>query len=118
MHKFLLDAQLPRSFKSVFAEFGLECIHTLDLPEQNRTIDSELLRLNEEDGSVIVTKDNDFVESYLVTNKPKKLLLISCGNMRNPQLLALFHSNIERIAREFEFNNYIEIDTEEIIIHS
>src|SRR3954468_17022313 len=100
MRKFLLDAQLPRRLISLFREFGLEAIHTLDLPDSNRTPDRDLIVLCEHEDRILVTKDHDFVESYLLSHKPEKLLLLSCGNFSNPELERLLRANLERVATE------------------
>ena len=118
MPKFLLDAQLPRRLKVLFEEFGFESVHTLDLPEGNRTQDRELVRLCHTENRILVSKDNDFVESYLLYGQPEKLLFLSCGNLSNPDLELLFRANLIRIVREFQFNNFIEINREDLIVHS
>lgn len=55
------------------ASTGTTQIHTLDLPEQNRTTDSEIVALALRDGRVVVTKDADFVESHIIHHRPEKL---------------------------------------------
>lgn len=37
--KFLIDAQLPRRLVAPLRQAGLDAIHTLDLPDGNRTAD-------------------------------------------------------------------------------
>ena len=118
MPRFLLDAQLPRRLKFLFVEFSFDTIHTLDLPEGNRTKDTELIRICQNENRILVTKDNDFVESYLLHRRPDKLLLLSCGNLSNPDLEKLFRTNLLRIVSEFESNSFIEINREDLIIHS
>ncbi|MEP7233652.1 MAG: DUF5615 family PIN-like protein [Ignavibacteriota bacterium] len=117
MRKILLDAQLPRQLKSLFTEFGFQALHTLDLPEGNRTKDNELIRLSTDEDSIIVTKDSDFVESHLLRGLPRKLLLISCGNISNTELSTLLRTYLPHIVLEFEENNYIELSREDLIIH-
>jgi predicted nuclease of predicted toxin-antitoxin system len=118
MPKFILDAQLPQRLKTLFGEFGFEAIHTLDLPNGNRTKDREIIRISEQEHRIVVTKDDDFVESYLLHRRPEKLLLLSCGNLSNPDLEKLFRTNLLRIVSEFESNNFIELNREDIIVHS
>ena len=60
---FLVDAQLP----AVWA------INSLSIRE----------------GFVAITKDANFVNSFLLYRKPHKLLLISIGNVRNAELEVL-----------------------------
>jgi predicted nuclease of predicted toxin-antitoxin system len=118
MRKVLLDAQLPNRLKTLFSEFGFDVLHTLDLPQKNKTTDKELIRLCAEEQRIIITKDTDFVESYLLFRQPKQLLLLSCGNLNNRELEQLFRANLKRIEREFEFNNFLELSRDDIIVHS
>jgi predicted nuclease of predicted toxin-antitoxin system len=46
--KFLIDAQLPRKMVEWLAAAGFDAIHTLDLPQQNRTPDGVLVSLADE----------------------------------------------------------------------
>jgi len=62
--------------------FLVEALHTLDLPLKNRTPDDEVIARAMQDGRVVVTKDDDFVQAFLLTAKPS-LLLISTGNIAN-----------------------------------
>jgi predicted nuclease of predicted toxin-antitoxin system len=45
------------------------------------------------------------------------LLLITTGNIANTALFALFAQNMPFILMNFEINNLIEMNNEEIIIH-
>ncbi len=118
MPKFLLDAQLPRQLKALFAEFGFETIHTLDLPKGNRTPDREIVQLCHDEHWILISKDSDFIESYLLHGHPEHLLLLSCGNLSNPDLEHLIRSNLPRIATAFASNHFIELSKEDLIVHS
>jgi predicted nuclease of predicted toxin-antitoxin system len=63
--KFLVDAQLPLRLARRLNEAGHDAIHTLDLPEGNRTPDSEINRISILEQRVVVTKDVDFVSPFL-----------------------------------------------------
>ena len=71
--KFLIDAQLPRRLAQQLEAAGVETTHTLDLPQGNRTTDQSLITLSLKEQCVIVTKDSDFVESFLLKREPWKL---------------------------------------------
>lgn len=62
--RFLVDAQLPRRFCVWLEMTGHDVKHTLDLPMRNRTPDNEILDLAEKEDRVVVTKDDDFVQSF------------------------------------------------------
>jgi len=77
--KFLVDAQLPRRFCVWLAETGHDALHTLDLPQGNRASDNEILDVAESEQRIVVIKDDDFVQSYLINGRPQGLLLVSTG---------------------------------------
>ncbi|WP_219921611.1 DUF5615 family PIN-like protein [Rufibacter sp. XAAS-G3-1] len=37
--KFIVDAQLPKSLSDLLRSKGIESVHTLDLPDKNKTKD-------------------------------------------------------------------------------
>ena len=77
-------------------------MHTLDLPDGNRTTDQALIKFSLIEQCVVVTKDSDFVESFLLRHEPWKLLLVSTGNIGNDELLRLFQLNIAQLAESFK----------------
>jgi len=87
--KFLLDAQLPPNWAIQLRSFGHECLNTRELPLGNRTPDSTINDLSLKDRLVVVTKDADFVNSFLLHGSPYKPLLISACNISNEGLGAL-----------------------------
>lgn len=115
---FLVDAQLPRRLAAWFRAAGFEAIHTLDLPNGNRTTDADLNALSIRNHSIVVTKDADFVNSFLLTHEPYKLLLVSTGNISNADLEATFVANIKIIEDGFRAYDFIEINCGAVIFHS
>ena len=76
--KFLVDAQLPRRFANWLNEAGHDALHTLDLPQKNLIPDNELIARVMQEARIVISKDTDFVQSFLVKGEPP-LLLISTG---------------------------------------
>lgn len=107
---FLVDAQLPRRVATWFAAAGCDAIHTLDLPDQNRTTDPQLLEVADQQQRVLITKDADFVDSHILSSRPAKLLLVSTGNLSNHQLEALMVPLIPDIIREIQTQSFLELD--------
>ena len=106
---FLVDAQLPRRVTGWLTAAGCDAVHTLDLPDGNRTTDHELLDLADREQRAVVTKDADFVDSHLLAGRPAKLLLISTGNISNRDLEALMVPLIPAILREFQTHAFLEL---------
>jgi predicted nuclease of predicted toxin-antitoxin system len=115
--KFLLDAQLPRRLAQALRAAGHDAIHTLDLPEGNRTIDGEINLIAEREGRVVVTKDADFVNSFYLSGRPQKLLLISTGNIANKTLEPLLLGNVQALEEALTGNDFIELSRTSITVH-
>jgi predicted nuclease of predicted toxin-antitoxin system len=116
--KFILDAHLPRRLTFLLEQAGNDAIHTLDLSLGNRTSDSFINQLSLYEQRVVVSKDSDFVDSFLLRNEPWKLLLVSTGNIRNAELFTLFQANLKMIVEGFDNFDFIEINRTEVIFHS
>jgi predicted nuclease of predicted toxin-antitoxin system len=97
--------------------FGHNAIHTLELPEGNNTSDEALCMLAATEQKVLVTKDGDFVDSFLLRHLPPKLLLVAIGNISNKELLVLFRASLPAITHAFSYNLFIEIDRHGLTIH-
>ena len=115
--KFLVDAHLPRRLAFRLRDAGHDALHTLDLPRQNRTDDNEIHEISRREQRVVVTKDSDFVNSFLAVQSPYKLLLISTGNITNAELDALFIPQISVIATAFETYDFIELTRTTLVFH-
>lgn len=114
--KFLVDAQLPRRFAQWLNEAGHDALHTLDLPRKNLTPDSELITRALRDGRIVISKDADFVQSFLVTGEPL-LLLISTGNITNAELEKILRANLSGIVEAFAIGRFVEITREALVVH-
>lgn len=115
--RFLVDAQLPRRFCAWLVEAGHDAVHTLDLPLGNRTSDNEILDVAERERRIVVTKDDDFVQSYLVTGRPQGLLLVSTGNISNNKFELIVRAHIGAIAMAFKSASFVELGRESLTVH-
>ena len=52
---------------------------TLVFRRGNKTTDNEILDVADQEQRIVVAKDDDFVQSFLITGRPKSLLLVSTG---------------------------------------
>jgi len=81
--KYLIDAQLPKRLSFVLQSRGYDTIHTFDLPDQNRTKDRNINKISFSEQRVVISKDLDFIDSLLISDKPYKLLYVATGNISN-----------------------------------
>lgn len=116
--KFLVDAQLPRRVAVSINAADHDAIHTLDLPDGNNTTDAQINDISETEQRIVISKDADFVNSFLLHQKPYKLLLISTGNITNKELESLFLPQLSEIVKAFEEHRFLELSRESLIIHA
>jgi predicted nuclease of predicted toxin-antitoxin system len=112
--KFVIDAQLPYGLKLFLNDSGYDAIHTDDMPDMERTSDAEIIKLSELEDRIIITKDKDFLDSYLLFNKPKKLVLITSGNIKNKAFFLLFKNNFRIVIELLSEHSLIELNSFEI----
>lgn len=115
--KVLIDAQLPQRLTECFSAHNIDAQHTLDLPKKNATPDQEIIRVADQEDRIVVSKDHDFLDNYILENHPHKLLLVSTGNINNNAFIQLFEQNIETLKSLFEKYSVIEISVDEIQMH-
>jgi len=115
--KFIIDAQLPHQLAKFIRSKGFDVIHTDDLPNKDRTADSEIRRIAKEQSRIVITKDNDFWESHVLKNDPQNLFLITTGNIKNRDLLRLFEKNWSEIEAKLSLHSFLEMDNIQLIAH-
>lgn len=114
---FLVDAQLPQRLSDFLKSNGHNAIHTLELPDKNKTKDKTIKEKAHSEHLVLITKDDDFLHSFLIEKKPAKLILIKTGNISNNILMDIFSKGLSSITALLEKHALIEITREEIIVH-
>lgn len=115
--KFLVDAQLPVRLARVLQSIGYDTIHTKDLPLQNATQDTKIITLSVQESRIVITKDRDFFDSFIIRQEPYKLLLVTTGNITNNELVELFVKNLPQLAQLFQQHSLIEINRNAIAVH-
>ncbi|MEQ1558501.1 MAG: DUF5615 family PIN-like protein [Methyloglobulus sp.] len=85
-----IDAQLPPLLASWLSEtFDVEAYALRDLQLRDAE-DLEIFQAARQINAVIISKDSDFVELVLRMGTPPQLLWLTCGNVTNSRLQALF----------------------------
>ena len=102
MLKFLVDTQLPPVLATYLKRKGIDAIHTTFFPEGHLLQDVEIRKIAINDNRIIITKDDDFLDSYLIRGSDPKVLLIQIGNVKNNDLIDLFENHLETLIHSFE----------------
>ena len=59
---------------------------------------------------MLVTKDADFVDSFLLRGEPAQLLLVSTGNIPNRELETLFQTHLDALLTILATHTFVELD--------
>ena len=105
--RFLLGAQLPPSLKQLSIDNGYDCIHTIDLAQGNDTPDKTINKLSLAEQRILITKDSDFYESFIIKNEPYKLIMVKLGNTSTKELIRFFKKWFAEIIDKIEVENMV-----------
>lgn len=115
--KLIVDAQLPSKLCELLNQLGLESIHVNELPKGDETSDWEIIKFADRENLIVVTKDFDFYHSHMTLGKPKKLFIITTGNLKNRQLFNLFKNNALIIQNALNRSSFVELSNEGLTEH-
>ncbi len=113
----IVDTQLPIKLCEILSQIGLESIHVDKLPKGDESSDLEIIQFADINNLTVVTKDFDFYHSYMTLGKPKKLFLITTGNLKNQQLFNLFRNNSLIIKNALNRSSFVELSNEGVTEH-
>lgn len=84
-----LDAQFsPQLARWIAETFGGDCVHIRDLGLRDAD-DSEIFQKARDAGSVVMTKDEDFVRLVERNNPPPQVIWVTAGNMSTARFKSL-----------------------------
>ena len=93
MLKFIIDTQLPPSLSGYLSSKNCDSRHTTYYPDGHLLKDREIVQMAIDERRIIVTKDHDFLDYYLLKGAPPRVLLLEVGNITNKALFELFEAN-------------------------
>ena len=109
--KFLCDVHISYRLTKALQTFGFEAIHVNQILEKWHTKDKDITNFADKNNYVIISKDSDFKTSFLLNQRPRKLIKINLGNISNSHLIEIFKNNIDRFRGLSELSTFIiEID--------
>jgi predicted nuclease of predicted toxin-antitoxin system len=114
--KFLVDAQLPPRLADALVAAGHDAVHTLDLPAGNRSTDRTVSEAADADDRVLVTKDGDFRDRHRLRRSPRRLLIVTTGNIGNDELLGIFARHLGLLVTALESAGMVELGHDSVEI--
>lgn len=73
MSSFLIDTQLPPKLADFFKQNAIDAIHTTHFPQGHLLKDNDIIDFAIRERRIIVTKDKDFLDYYLLNGAPPKI---------------------------------------------
>ena len=102
MLTFIIDTQLPPKLAKYLYDKGFPSIHTTYFPNGHLLDDKTIIEIAVRENRIIVTKDSDFLDNYLINGVPPKVLMLQFGNISNAELLDLFDRELTQIVQLFD----------------
>jgi predicted nuclease of predicted toxin-antitoxin system len=107
--KFLIDAQLPPALAQWISGQGRHATHVCDIG-LHAVDDRDVWEHARREGAVIISKDQDFVDRWLLSESPVTLIWIRKGNCSNDALMAWLEPLwAETVKRLEEGEQFIEL---------
>ncbi len=115
--KFIVDEQLSYKLAKWLRDIGHDAIHADDIPHTaGKLSDVAICKFADKNNRVVITKDEDFWQRYLIIQEPKKLIYVTTGNIKNTDLIFLFDRNIHLLLAQITTHDVVEINQHGIII--
>lgn len=79
--------------------------------------DPEIAAIADHERRIVVTKDDDFRVLHLTRQQPARILIVTCGNIATPGLLALVDRNYDDLIAAVEQYRFVELHRGGVFIH-
>jgi len=100
--KFFVDTQLPPSLAEFFRRRNFNATHVIDYPSGVLTNDKEIIKIAKLENRIVVTKDSDFFDNYILNGYPPSVFLLQLGNIKNSELFSIIDNRLDKIKSIFE----------------
>ena len=97
--KFLLDVHISYKIAQYLRSAGFQATHVNEMLDKWNTKDQDICLYADENDMIVITKDADFRNSFLIGNTPAKLIKVNLGNIATTTLLEILSVNMESIQR-------------------
>lgn len=113
--RFLIDENISPDATEIFIAHGLNACHINELKanQKQRVADDQLRRLSIQKGFIIVSKDDDFVHSFVDRKVPEKLVFLFALDHK-PQLMNRLNEVVPLLHELVQKHDFIEVNKKEI----
>ncbi|MEX0780937.1 MAG: DUF5615 family PIN-like protein [Balneolales bacterium] len=113
--KFLIDVQLPPNLCKWVEEKKDHARHAIDIQNGLTLSDVELWQIAVDQKEIIITKDSDFLDRYLLFGSPPRILYISVGNCSNKKLFEILDVHWNTIYSLFKNGSEVILVEEKLV---
>ena len=93
--KFLCDVHIPFQLVNFLFSGGHDVIHVNNLEKKWLTTDEEICNYADKNNFILITKDSDFRNSFVLKKTPRRLIRITLGNTSNIDLIKIFDKHFK-----------------------
>lgn len=104
--KFFIDAQLPITLARWLRGRGCDAVHVLEC-EAGQLEDRVLWEMAQQEGRIVISKDEDFFIFATRPNNSGRLLWLRMGNCRTTDLISSLNKSWQYIDQAFADNQRI-----------
>ena len=109
--QFLCDVHISYKVVRHLRTLGFETTHVNEILDKWHTKDSDICAYADENDFIIITKDADFKNSFLIRGTPNKLVKVNLGNISTSALISVISENLPAIQRLYLSKKFmVELD--------
>lgn len=111
----LCDVHISYKICKFLDDKNINTIHVNQILNKSKTKDSEICRYADRYDYIVLTKDIDFKNNFLINKTPKKLIKINLVNISNQKLVKILEEHLNLIIKLNNQSSFLlEIDTDQI----
>ncbi len=95
--RFLCDVHRSIKLSKKIQEIGFQSEHVNNILNKWNTKDEAICEYADQNAQILITKDQDFRNTLLINNTPKKLVRVNLGNVSNAELIAVIEQHIDTL---------------------
>ena len=108
--KFLCDVHISLKISKQLDQKGFSSIHVNRILDKWHTKDKDIMDYADKNDMILISKDQDFKNSFLLHRRPKKLVKVSLGNISNQLLLDILVEHLEKIKKLYTMESVFMLE--------
>lgn len=109
--KFLCDVHISYKVVHHLKMRNFEAVHVNEILDKWFTKDADICLYADRNDLIVISKDVDFKDNFLLKNTPKKLVKINLGNISTDALIHALSVNLQAIEKLNSTGNFmVELD--------